>query len=143
MRRRWKTASSRPCLLAGCACLFAACFGKVQSVPAAQAPKPPPGKGWSCVDASVTDEAGNTQNRSACFRTEEACNQAADGVRDQEGWSVGACQSAEKAWCSAVFTDESDARFECVKAQAECGSPYQFEVAVVPGSKRSECAEYD
>jgi len=135
---------TRPYLIAACACcLFAGCFGKVQSVPAAQAPKPPPGKGWSCVDATVTDDSGESHAHSACFRTEEACNQAADGVRDQEGWSVGTCQAAQKAWCSAVFTDATDARFECTKAQEECGSPYSYEVAVKPGSKRSECAEYD
>lgn len=121
-----------------------ACFGMftpVQVVPAAQAPKPPPGSGWSCVDYAHVTKTSSTSG-SKCFRTAETCTDEANAQRRQPGYQIGFCQPVARAYCTATFTNQSDANFSCSKSLKECG-PVGIGFGGVPGTKQSECAEYN
>lgn len=120
--------------------LLVGCFGKVQIVPAASAPKPPSGNGWYCAEAAFPPRGSDTQysHSTRCHRTKDSCTSAGDSAR-REGAQVSFCESQPVAYCSATFTNEGDAAWSCTKELAEC-SRQLGGMAGVPGTKQSECA---
>lgn len=110
---------------------------QAQVVPPEAAPPPPAGRGWHCFDVAVTKPSG-AETSSRCLRTSQECTRTADSYRSQHDQQVGFCQPARVAYCSATFTNETDARYICGKALEHCGpvgGP-----APMRGVKQSECA---
>jgi hypothetical protein len=119
--------------------LLAGCFGTMQVVPASAGPKPPAGSGWYCVQYASSSGDG-----SACFRKEEECRSTASEARSRPGsrTHVGFCEARASAVCSATFTNEKDANFSCFVSASQCQSQVGG-MAGFPGTKQSECAQYD
>lgn len=118
-----------------------ACFGKVQIVPAAQAPKAPAGSGWFCAEV-IRDSKYGTSHTHHCERTEKECTAMADATRrsDRLNTTVTTCTASSMAICSATFTDSTDANWSCYGNREECQRNLGG-MAGVPGTKQSECAE--
>ncbi|HVY49095.1 MAG TPA: hypothetical protein VHB21_24565 [Minicystis sp.] len=126
------------------ALLATACFGRVTVVPAAEAPPPPTGSGWFCYESIKPDRyrPSAMSHATACHRTAEDCTRAADRLRRAEPLTeVSSCAPTPKAVCTASFTGQSDAAWECYRTNEEC-APRVGGVAGVPGMKQSQCAEY-
>lgn len=134
--------STRTLLLAALpvSLLLPACFGPVQMVPATQAPPPPKGTGWYCAEAVFPPRSaqGSFSHENRCHRTKEDCNAVGDSARRQ-GAQVGMCAPLAKAFCSATFTNESNAAWKCTPDQEECARGLGG-MAGVPGTKQSECS---
>lgn len=125
--------------------LLNACFGKVAVVPAAQAPKLVDGDGFHCFELISPIRHAlppRSIHKTYCERTAESCTRKADNYRRQpnvEG--VSTCGSRDSAYCSATFTNESDASWACFAAIEDCQGQVGG-VAGVAGTKQSECTEY-
>lgn len=128
-----------------CVVVLTACFGKVTVVPAAQAPKPPEGSGWHCFEAIQPGSVSPSRDRHTvhCKRDAETCTRSADNFRKDPAYTqVTTCSPRASAFCSATFTNESDASWACFAAMEDCQAQVGG-VAGAPGTKQSECAEYE
>jgi hypothetical protein len=114
--------------------LFAACMS-TPTVPAAQAPRPPTGSGWSCFDFHNGD--GGKGN--ACKRDVAAC-QKAISAKSGEGFSSDGCESQAHAACRYVWVDDSNGEYDCYRTLDACRV---WQLRPSSFAKQSECTTYD
>ena len=127
------------------AIVLSACFGKVTVVPAAQAPHAPSGSGWQCFEAIAPSRYATppkSKHTVHCQRDMAICTKSADSYRKDPAFEqVTTCSPRESAFCTATFTNESDASWGCFAALEDCQTEVGG-IAGVPGTKQSECSEY-
>jgi hypothetical protein len=127
------------------AVVLTACFGKVAVVPAAQAPKPPAGAGWQCFEAIAPvrySKPPRSKHIVHCKREADSCTRTADNYRKDPSFEgVTTCAPRESAYCSATFTNETDASWDCFATLDDCQAQVGG-MGGVPGTKQSECSEY-